>query len=130
MDTSEQPTLETIKQTKRWRRSLEEKRRIVEETLESGASVARVARRHAVNANQVFYWRKQYREGRLGKGRSSNLLPVAVSDIPWSKSGQVRCVSSRCPLGAMEIKLPKGQLRITGRVEAESLRIVLECLLG
>ena len=130
MDTSEQTTLETIKQTKRRRRSLEEKRRIVEETLESGASVARVARRHAVNANQVFYWRKKYREGRLGKGRSSNLLPVAVSDIPWSKSGPVRGTSSRCPLGAMEIKLPKGQLRITGSVEAEALRMVLECLLG
>jgi transposase len=129
MDTSEQ-TLETIKQTERRRRSLEEKRRIVEETLEPGASVARVARRHAVNANQVFYWRKKYREGRLGKGRSSNLLPVAVSDIPWSKSGPVRGASSRCPLGAMEIKLPKGQLRITGSVEAEALRIVLECLLG
>jgi transposase len=128
MDTSEQTTLETIKPTKRRRRSLEEKRRIVEESLESGASVARVARRHAVNANQVFYWRKKYREGRLSKGRSSNLLPVAVSDISWSK--QVRGVSSRCPLGAMEIKLPKGQLRITGSVEAEALRIVLECLLG
>jgi Transposase len=50
MDTSEQTTLETIKQTKRRRRSLEEKRRIVEETLVPGASVARVARRHAVNA--------------------------------------------------------------------------------
>src|SRR6266436_2114627 len=130
MDTSEQTTLETIKQTKRRWRSLEEKRRIVEETLESGASVARVARRHAVNANQVFYWRKKYREGRLGKGRSSNLLPVAVSEMPSNKSGQVRCASSRCPLGAMEIKLPKGQLRITGSVEAESLRMVLECLLG
>jgi len=80
MDTSEQTTPETVKQMKRRRRSLEEKRRIVEETLEPGASVARVARRHAVNANQVFYWRKQYREGRLGKGRSSTLLPVAVSD--------------------------------------------------
>src|SRR2546421_602192 len=128
MDTSEQVAIETSSHTKRRRRALEEKRRIVEETLESGASVARVARRHAVNANQVFYWRKKYREGRLGKGRSSNLLPVAVSDIPWSK--QVRCASSRSPLGAMEIKLPKGQLRITGSVEAESLRIVLECLLG
>ena len=99
MDTSEQTTLETIKQTKRRRRSLEEKRRIVEETLESGASVARVARQHAVNANQVFYWRKKYREGRLGKGRSSNLLPVTVSDIPWSK--QVRGASSRGPLGLL-----------------------------
>src|ERR1700740_743023 len=130
MAPSEQTRLEKTKPTKRRRRSLEEKRRIVEETLEPGASVARVARQHAVNANQVFYWRKKYREGRLGKGRSSNLLPVAVSDIPWSKSGPVRGASSRCPLGAMEIKLPKGQLRITGSVEAEALRIVLECLLG
>ena len=98
MDTSEQTTLETIKQTKRRRRSLEEKRRIVEETLESGASVARVARQHAVNANQVFYWRKKYREGRLGKGRSSNLLPVTVSDIPWSKWTSSWCFVAR-PFG-------------------------------
>src|SRR6266436_5013927 len=131
MDTSEQAILdETPKREVRRRRSVEEKRRIVEETLETGASVARVARRHAVNANQVFYWRKKYREGRLGKGRSSNLLPVAVTEIPSNKSGQVRYVSSRCSLGAMEIKLPKGQVRITGSVEAEALRTVLECLLG
>src|SRR5437899_12415286 len=129
MDTSEQAILdETPKREARRRRSVEEKRRIVEETLESGASVARVARRHAVNANQVFYWRKKYREGRLGKGRSSNLLPVAVSEIPSNKSGQVRWLSSRCSLGAMEIKLPKGQVRITGSVETEALRTVLECL--
>src|SRR5467141_4355274 len=99
VDTSEQTILnETPEREARRRRSVEEKRRIVEETLEAGASVARVARRHAVNANQVFYWRKKYREGRLGKGRSSTLLPVAVSDIPWSKSGPVRGASSRCPL--------------------------------
>ena len=38
----------------RQRRSVEEKRRIVEETLSEGASVARVARGHGINANQVF----------------------------------------------------------------------------
>src|SRR5229473_11609 len=130
MDTSERTAVETPKQITRRRRSVEEKHRIVEETLEAGASVARVARRHAVNANQVFYWRKKYREGRLGKVLSSNLLPVTVSEIPSNKSGQVRCATSRCSLGAMEIKLPKGQVRITGSVEAEALRTVLECLLG
>src|SRR6266436_1308289 len=81
MDTSERISVETPNRITRRRRSVEEKRRIVEETLEAGASAARVARRHAVNANQVFYWRKKYREGRLSKGRSSNLLPVAVSEI-------------------------------------------------
>src|SRR6266436_8559614 len=130
MDTSEQTTLETIKQTKRRWRSLEEKRRIVEETLESGASVARVARRHAVNANQVFYWRKKYREGRLGKVSSSNLLPVTISESPTNKSGQVRGVAPRCSSGTMEIQVAKGQLRVTGNVEAEALRTVLEYLLG
>jgi len=130
VDTSEQPAIESAKQEKRRRRSVEEKRRIVEETLEAGASVARVARRHAVNANQVFYWRKKYREGRLGKSQSSKLLPVTLSDISWNKSGRASGGSSPFAVGMMEIKLPKGQLRVTGSVEAEALRTVLECLLG
>ena len=39
---------------KRFRRTAEEKRRIVEATLVAGASIARVAREHGVNANQVL----------------------------------------------------------------------------
>src|SRR6267142_242528 len=130
MDTSEQTTLETIKQTKRPWRSLEEKRRIVEETLESGASVARVARRHAVNANQVFYWRKKYREGRLGKNQSSKLLPVTLSDISGSKSGRDGYASSPFAVGSMEIKLAKGTLRVAGNVDVVVLRTAIECLVG
>ena len=41
-------------EAKRRRRSVQERRRIVEETLAPGASVARVARAHGVNANQVL----------------------------------------------------------------------------
>ena len=96
MDASERISVETPKPTTRRRRSVEEKRRIVEETLEAGASVARVARRHAVNANQVFYWRKKYREGRLGENQSSKLLPVTLSDISRSKSDRAGCTSSPC----------------------------------
>jgi transposase-like protein len=43
MDTSEQRTIETVTPVKRRRRSVEEKRRIVEEILGAGTSVARVA---------------------------------------------------------------------------------------
>jgi transposase len=43
---------------RRRRRSAEERRLIVEEALEPGASVARVARKHGVNANQVFGWKR------------------------------------------------------------------------
>lgn len=49
----------------RRRRSAEERRRVVEETFEPGASVARVALKHGVNANQVFQWRRLYRDGKL-----------------------------------------------------------------
>ena len=50
---------------RRRRRTAQEKVAIVQETLEPGASVSAVARRHGVNANQVFGWRKQYQEGSL-----------------------------------------------------------------
>lgn len=52
------------------RHSLEFKRRIVEQTLVPGASVARIAQEHGINANQVFNWRKLYREGLLGEERT------------------------------------------------------------
>jgi transposase len=130
MDTSERTTVETPKQITRRRRSVEEKQRIVEETLEAGTSVARVARRHAVNANQVFYWRKKYREGRLGKSRSSKLLPVTLSDISWSKSGRAGYASSPSAVGSMEIKLAKGTLRVAGNVDVVVLRTAIECLFG
>jgi transposase len=131
VDTSEQGNLDgTLKREARRRRSIEEKRRIVEETLEAGASVARVARRHAVNANQVFYWRKKYREGRLGKSPSSKLLPVTLSDISGSESGRSGCGSSRFAVGSLEIKLSKGTLRISGNVDVLVLRTAIECLAG
>ncbi len=112
MDTSEQMTVEAASQVKkRQKRSVEEKRRIVEETLAAGASVARVARRHAVNANQVFYWRKKYREGRLGKGPSSKLLPVTLS-LSESTCGKPASLSP-----SVEIKLSKGTVRVAGKVD-------------
>ena len=67
---------------KRQHRSLELKRQIVEETLAAGASVARVARAHGVNANQVFAWRRQYQQGLL-KPRNrttAGLLAVRLTE--------------------------------------------------
>ena len=69
-----------IRRVRRWR-SVAEKRRIVELTLESGASVARVARAHGVNANHVFKWRRAFERGELAEHAlaSTALLPVTVS---------------------------------------------------
>jgi transposase len=95
--------------------------------------VARVARAHGVNANQVFQWRRQYRRGLLGSGNTEavSLLPVRVKQASAGEaarpSGEQR---RRLALGMIQVELPKGQVRITGSIDTESLRVVLECLLG
>ena len=67
---------------KRRYRSKQERRQVVEETLLRGASVAVIARRHGVNANQVFHWRKLYREGRLEvEPTAGQLVPVRIAEV-------------------------------------------------
>ena len=49
--------------------------------LQPDASVAIIARAHEVNANQLFRWRKLYRQGQLdAKQDSADLVRVRVSD--------------------------------------------------
>ena len=126
MDTLAQGSqIGTLKARKR-RRTIKERRDIVEETLVPDASMARVARRHDVNANQVFHRRKLYREGRLGLGLATPLLPVKVEA---ERSAEVvKGDESTLSSGTMEIKLPRGTLRI-GSVDVVALRTAMECLL-
>ena len=126
MDTLGQGSQAGTAPAKKRRRTIKEKRDIVEETLVSGASVARVARRHDVNANQVFYWRKQFLEGRLGISMNPQLLPVKVEAERPTEA--VKNVVSTLPPGTMEIAFPKGTLRIAGSVDVAALRAVLESL--
>jgi len=108
---------------KRRYRALEEKRRIVEETLVEGASVALIARAHGVNANLVFNWRRQYQAGRLGSGRAK-LLPVRVTAESTTSSS----TSSLPGSGARFIQLRYAQVRTEGSADAGVLRVLLECL--
>jgi transposase len=41
------------------------KQQVIRETLEPGMSMSIVARRHDINADVVFGWRKHYREGKV-----------------------------------------------------------------
>lgn len=107
----------------RWRTKAE-RRAIVEETLVPGASVSRVARRHDVNANQVFHWRKLYQEGRLDT--ANNFLPVRIARA--QRGEEVNGSGFILQPGTMEIKLSKGTLRIVGAVDVTTLRTALECL--
>jgi transposase len=86
----DQPEGAGVERRVRQRRSVAEKRRIVELTLVAGASVALVARAHGVNANQVFKWRREYERGELAASPSS-LLPVLFcgADRPQMTSASI-----------------------------------------
>jgi transposase len=128
VDTSDQTLQVKVQGTKKRRRTIQERREIVEETLLPGASVSRVARRHDVNANQVFYWRKLYREGHLGSSADTQLVPVKVANDRSVEAAKDDDFLARS--GTLEIQLAKGNVHIAGRVDLVVLRTVLECLLG
>ena len=137
MDTFQQVAIipkdkETSVAGQRQRRSIAEKRRIVEETLVEGASVARVARAHGINANQVFGWRRLYLAGRLGECKPTmKLLPVRVSEslpVPLPECGSVDF--PRPQPGTIHIELKQAQVRIEGSADAALVRGLLECLRG
>ena len=102
-----------------------EKRRIVLESLAPGASVSIVARRHDVNANQVFAWRKLYREG--GLGSVGGLMPVTVA----AAAGMASPPLPPSDAGRMTIELGCGARVVVDRsVDASALSRVLLALAG
>jgi transposase len=117
--------------------SIEEKRRIVEETHVRGASVATVARRHGLNANQVFTWRQLYRQGLLNEKTEPStaaMLPVKVSTPTVMPSGRVAHAAPKAERRdrrpkLIEIKLANGHsILLHGRVHARSLARVIDLL--
>jgi transposase len=99
----------------RKRRSIQEKLQIVRETLQSEASVAVIARRHGVNANQVFTWRQQYQRGQLKgssgtRAREALVLPVQIAELPPVRTSGSGAGTDRVPHASprIEIELASG----------------------
>jgi transposase len=119
---------------RRW--TVNEKRRIVEDTLSSTRSLASLARQHGVNANQLFSWRKQYHAGQLceerfpAPGRSVQLLPISVTDDEplAAEQEQIKTVAPRV---TMNIEIPgRALVSLEGAIDAMFIRTVLEGLRG
>src|ERR1700759_1187162 len=100
----------------RRRRSEAEKRKIVEEALQPGASVALVARRHDLNANVLFIWRRKYLKGQLGEAKQPpGLIPVKMIAPEPEPRAATSSLGSACAAATVELKTSTGvQLRITG----------------
>jgi transposase len=144
--------VETARRTRRsW--SEEEKRRIVEETLLPGASVATVAQRHAINANLLFSWRRQTAlDGGTSRSVTSapepaEFVPIGVFDRAADGGPAMVTVPAADPLrvarsrpagrapklderpGVIEIDLADGvRVRVDAFVNERALRRVLRAL--
>lgn len=102
---------------RRRRHSTAYKRQMVEETLTGEWSVSEVARCYDVNANQLFKWRRLYRDCKLGQ-REPRLLPVEVSQPAVTPEA-----------GQIDIAFVTGaRLSVSGDVSPAILRLVIEVL--
>ena len=102
------------------------KREIVAASFAPGSSVSIVARHYDVNANQVFSWRKRYRdEPRAAAVRSApQLVPVVVTAEQDAVATQPSRVAE-----TIEIDLAgKYRVRVRSGVDAQALRRVLDVL--
>lgn len=99
---------------------------MVEQTLEAGTSVARVAQQNGVNPNLLFLWRRQHREGRLTvpDRKAVRLLPVTVTDFPV----EIESEAGADGTSSIHVELPKGRIWIEGQVDRAALRMILELL--
>jgi transposase len=113
----------TGRRNRSWPEAL--KREIVAASFAPGSSVSVVARQYDVNANQVFGWRKRYRDASRAPVLSApQLIPVKVTAEPDAVA------AAPSPVAAMiEIDLAGEYcVRISGGIDADALRRVLDVL--
>ena len=108
--------IEVITGTERRRRwSAEEKAKITAESLEPGAKVAAVARRHGVSLGLLHSWRRGARDS-LPMG-PLRFVPVVAKVDPEENTG-----------GTIEIAIGDTCVRVNGPVNARTLRLVLAAI--
>jgi transposase len=102
------------------------KREIVEATFVPGSSVSIVARQYDVNANQLFSWRRRYREESrlLAAPPPPQLIAVTITAEPAAIATQSSSLAEK-----IEIDIAgKYRVRIGGIVDGAALRRVLDVL--
>jgi transposase-like protein len=121
---------------RRW--PLSEKRRIVELTLQQGASVSAIARAHGVNPTSLSHWRTLYAAGKLaaraqratlngGSSRSKpTLLPVRVESSDSVIEGALSRSLPSQRIGIVQLTFACGA---TLRIENDRLDLAMICAL-
>ena len=99
-----------VQRRRRW--TAAQKMRIVEETLEPGATVSEVARRHEVAPNQLFTWRRLATQGALtAAGAGEEVVPASQYR---ALQNQVRELQRLLGKKTLEAEILKEALERTG----------------
>ncbi len=117
--------LEVIETGARRRWTLEEKLRIVAESFCGPRLVSAVARRHGLSANQLFVWRRLYREGKLGAAEDGpGFVPAIIAPEPATSAA-----SNVARSGRIEIVLSEPRrLIVESAVDVEALERIAAAL--
>jgi transposase-like protein len=106
----------------------EAKRELVRRCLQPGVSLAATALAHGLNANLLRKWVVK----QTGRSRSAARVPrlLAVTALPSAVPEALPAVTPATAPGQWQLELvvPGGTIRIRGRIDAQSLRTVLDCL--
>jgi len=103
----------------------EAKRELVRRCLQPGVSLAATALAHGVNANLLRKW-VVAQAGRSRAVRSASKL-VAVATVPAVQAVQAPTTVSPGEW-QLELVVPGGTIRLRGRIDADALGTVLDCL--
>jgi transposase len=106
---------------RRW--TVDDKARIVEETLEPGASVSVVARRHGLTPQQVFAWRREARQRSEEAGPSFIPAMVELASTPRRRRQQ-----AAAPMAAIELDIGGVRVRIGDGAKASIVSAVIRAL--
>jgi transposase len=120
MTASDVGTGGTVRRRRHWS---EDKARIVAECEAPGSSVSLVARRHDLNTNLLFSWRRQLQERQSGRGEIS-FVPALIA--PKEPTADQPAAMPRDRQPSLE---PGSSPRPTGRIEivlGESRRIIVD----
>ena len=105
---------------RRW--SLEEKARIVAESLAPGAVAGVVARRYDIHPNQLSSWRRELRLARMATVPAPGFVPIMVAASAPAIAGD------RSLCAQIEIVLGLATVRVPPSADPATLRLVLDAV--
>ncbi len=108
---------------RRRRHSLAFKQQVIAEVLAGQESVSVIARRHDINANLLFKWKRLYPIAGADTGQQTSMVPIQVTDSPHEP------VPDSLSAGRIEIALGMDRcITVHGEVSRDVLQTTLEAL--